>query len=143
MLSRIGGDEFTILMQIPADLSPRDALEPLTQAFSTPFILSGDQVWLTCSMGVSLNPQDATSPEDMMRNADIAMYQAKGRGRSQIQVFSQNFGIRSIVKRKSLKLCARHSRKTAFTWCSSPDTHWLLEAIWSVRKFFSELETRS
>jgi diguanylate cyclase (GGDEF)-like protein/PAS domain S-box-containing protein len=88
MLSRIGGDEFTILMQIPAGLPPRKALEPLTQAFSTPFIISGDQVWLTCSMGVSLNPHDAKSPEDMMRNADIAMYQAKGRGRSQIQVFS-------------------------------------------------------
>ncbi len=88
VLSRIGGDEFTILMQLPRGVSPKDALTPLIQAFSTPFMLAGDQVWLTCSMGVSLNPQDAELPEDMMRNADIAMYQAKGRGRSQIQVFS-------------------------------------------------------
>lgn len=88
MLSRIGGDEFTVLMKLSGNISPKEALEPLTQSFSTPFIVSGDQVWLTCSMGVSLNPLDAKLPEDMMRNADIAMYQAKGRGRSQIQVFS-------------------------------------------------------
>lgn len=88
VLSRIGGDEFTVLMELSGGRSPQDALEPLTRAFATPFMLSGDQVWLTCSIGVSLNPQDAKLPEDMMRNADIAMYHAKGRGRSQIQVFS-------------------------------------------------------
>jgi diguanylate cyclase (GGDEF)-like protein/PAS domain S-box-containing protein len=88
VLSRIGGDEFTILMRLPRGKAPKEALAPLIEAFSTPFMLAGDQVWLTCSMGVSLNPQDAELPEDMMRHADIAMYQAKGRGRSQIQVFS-------------------------------------------------------
>lgn len=99
MLSRIGGDEFTILMQLPRGSSPKEALEPLSQAFSTPFMLSGDQIWLTCSMGISLNPQDARLPEDMMRHADIAMYQAKGRGRSQIQLFSSK--LRHQIQREA------------------------------------------
>jgi diguanylate cyclase (GGDEF)-like protein/PAS domain S-box-containing protein len=84
-LARWGGDEFTALIE---DLPSADDVTVITQSLlesvSTPFTLTGDQtVSFTASIGVSLYPDDSHSAQELIRNADTAMYAAKSRGGNQ------------------------------------------------------------
>ena len=87
-LARFGGDEFTLLHPLPEGETMPQALDRLTRALERPFTLNGGNVYLTASFGVSQFPQDAGDSEEILRNADLAMYQAKGNGRNQHVVFS-------------------------------------------------------
>ncbi|WP_404417753.1 putative bifunctional diguanylate cyclase/phosphodiesterase [Marinospirillum sp.] len=84
LLARLGGDEFLLAMEgihQPEELY-RLAAEVL-EVIREPFDLGeGQQIWLTASIGTSLYPQDAASAEDLLRNADAALYQAKDEGRN-------------------------------------------------------------
>lgn len=84
LLARLGGDEFLLALEgiHQADELYRLAAEVL-EVIRAPFELKpGQQIWLTASIGTSLYPQDAASPEDLLRNADAALYQAKAEGRN-------------------------------------------------------------
>jgi len=83
-LARLGGDEFLLLLE--AVESPADAAlaaQNLLQIFDQPFELPGGQeVYANASVGIALYPADGRSSDDLIRNADAAMYQAKASGRS-------------------------------------------------------------
>lgn len=84
LLARLGGDEFLLVLEKihqPDELY-RIAAEVL-DVIKAPFELSsGQQIWLTASIGTSIYPQDASSTESLLRNADAALYQAKDAGRN-------------------------------------------------------------
>lgn len=90
-IARLGGDEFTILL---TSLSEDDALFGVMQkimgAFKDPFLLKGHQVYTTCSIGISVFPDDAQTPEDLLRNADAAMYRAKTEGRNTYEFYTHD-----------------------------------------------------
>ncbi len=81
-ISRVGGDEFAIILQ---GEHGHDAIEDMAakiaHAFATPYSLSGRQLQLTISMGITRFPEDGTTVGKLMKNADIAMYKAKGMGK--------------------------------------------------------------
>jgi diguanylate cyclase (GGDEF)-like protein len=91
--ARIGGDEF-MLVAAPIR-SAKDAgliaHELLTQ-FTNPFALAGHDLTLTASIGISLYPQDAMEAEQLVQQADTAMYVAKGSGKNKVIFFSPEFG---------------------------------------------------
>ncbi len=76
--ARLGGDEFVILLE---DMKEPDNVaavaERIKDAFRTPFSLDGREVFVTASIGIALNSGDYTRPQDVLRDADIAMYRAK------------------------------------------------------------------
>ncbi len=81
LVARQGGDEFLMLL---ADLDPDDVAavvhvvtERIYGALEAPFDLSGSEFYVQGSIGVSVYPQDAADAEDLLKNADIAMYRAK------------------------------------------------------------------
>jgi diguanylate cyclase (GGDEF)-like protein/PAS domain S-box-containing protein len=91
---RLGGDEFAILAEdLSCEGAGEDAAvvvaERVLEAMRVPFVVDGKEVVATPSIGVAL--ADAGSvpddPDDLLRNADVAMYTAKGRGRNRIEVF--------------------------------------------------------
>ncbi len=88
--SRFGGDEFVVLLN---DLKNYDeallAGNRLLEAFSSPHLLMGHEVFSTTSIGLVTNESRYERAEDMIRDADVAMYQAKEAGRAQIVVFDQ------------------------------------------------------
>lgn len=88
-LARLGGDEFTILLEGIKDLS--DALRVchrIQQALNTPFNLNGREVLATVSTGVALSTMGYDDPEQLLHNADAAMYRAKALGKAQWEVFT-------------------------------------------------------
>jgi len=90
-IARFGGDEFILILQGQMDENLRiSVLHRLIQAVSTAVIIEGNEVLTTCSVGVSVYPTDGSTPDILLRNADIAMYRAKELGRNNLQFFTQS-----------------------------------------------------
>jgi diguanylate cyclase (GGDEF)-like protein/PAS domain S-box-containing protein len=87
-VARLGGDEFVILLE---DITEEDAAiriaEWINDEFTHPFDLSGKEVFITTSIGIVISATRYIQPEDILRDADIAMYSAKASGRAQYQIF--------------------------------------------------------
>jgi diguanylate cyclase (GGDEF)-like protein len=89
LLARLGGDEFMLLLQVPHP-NPATALafaERLHQAVAAPFAINGQQFRLGISVGIAIPPGHGRSVSELLRHADLALYQAKSRGRSRSVVF--------------------------------------------------------
>ena len=85
---RIGGDEFVILIPEVADEDdPLQIAEKIRQSLNQPFALAGQQLHISCSIGIALYPEHGTDELMLTKNADLAMYRAKENGRNQAQVF--------------------------------------------------------
>lgn len=88
-VSRLGGDEFTVLLEdITDDDSWKAVASGIIDKLSTAFHLSGHEVWVGASIGVSQYPRDAKTAEDLLRHADMAMYEAKNLGRNRYSEFT-------------------------------------------------------
>ncbi|MEP0872054.1 EAL domain-containing protein [Trichocoleus desertorum AS-A10] len=87
-IARLGGDEFTILLDPIA--APNDAAtvaEQIHQALQLPFNLDGYEVFTTVSIGIALSATGYNQPEDVLRDADAALYQAKEQGKARFAIF--------------------------------------------------------
>ncbi len=100
-VARLGGDEFTVLMP---DLIQTDdvgiVLSKIMSVFETPFILDDVSVDTTTSIGISMFPDDGESSEELMKKADIAMYDAKGSGRNSYQFYNTEINTRTVKRQK-------------------------------------------
>ncbi len=89
-VARLGGDEFTILLE---DIeSYQDAVqiaERIRQALCAPYQVEGHEVFSTVSIGIAMNSNGYTRPEQLLRDADLAMYRAKELGKSRYAIFDQ------------------------------------------------------
>jgi diguanylate cyclase (GGDEF)-like protein/PAS domain S-box-containing protein len=87
-LARLGGDEFAFLIDINQEQEcVVPLLERIKMTFDEPFKIKELKINLTTSIGVSLFPQDGDSNEELIKNADTALYEAKGSGRNDYQFF--------------------------------------------------------
>ena len=90
LVARLGGDEFTILLSELGD--ENDAVrvaERVQSDLKKPFDLGGREIYISASIGITLNTAGHHRAEDMLRDADIAMYRAKAKGRAQHQIFDR------------------------------------------------------
>jgi diguanylate cyclase (GGDEF)-like protein/PAS domain S-box-containing protein len=86
--ARLGGDEFVILVEDVAELSEATGLAGrIIEELSTPFVLSGREVGIRASVGIVLHRGGAITADDLVRNADAAMYAAKASGTGSWRVF--------------------------------------------------------
>lgn len=86
---RLGGDEFSILMEDSADIhTVTHYTQSLLDTLSRPFIINKQEFVLGASIGIAFYPDDGTSPQEMLKNADTAMYFAKNNGGNSYQFFS-------------------------------------------------------
>ena len=98
--SRLGGDEFVLLLhQVDARTAEITARRVL-QALSQPFTLDEMTFTVTCSIGIALYPHDGVTMDDLIKNADSAMYHVKERGRSDFRFYQRqmNIGLLSRMK---------------------------------------------
>ncbi len=89
-VARMGGDEFAVLLDNVE--SGKDAMRlagRLIDAFRGPYMLKGHEVVSTLSLGLVMSGPEYESAEDMLRDADAAMYQAKTTGKSQVRIFDE------------------------------------------------------
>jgi diguanylate cyclase (GGDEF)-like protein len=87
-VARLGGDEFVILLEDIKDKTEVIQIaERIQNRLAMPYDLDGHVVFVFCSMGIVLNGADYENPDDLLRDADIAMYRAKGQGLGHYKIF--------------------------------------------------------
>jgi diguanylate cyclase (GGDEF)-like protein/PAS domain S-box-containing protein len=96
-VARLGGDEFAILLD---DLDQKEdasrVVERIFLALETPIKVSGQEIFGTVSIGITYSAAQYESAEDMLRDADTAMYQAKTSGKARFQVFDESMHQRAV-----------------------------------------------
>ncbi|MET0121855.1 MAG: EAL domain-containing protein [Candidatus Thiodiazotropha sp. 6PLUC9] len=120
--TRLGGDEFVLLMPEVADQEPgainlaEEKAQTIQQALGHPFQLGGKEIQMSASIGIALFPIHADNPNDLLKRADFAMYQAKYVGRNSISLYSPEMqekanllmsleqGLRTALKNNDLVL---------------------------------------
>ena len=100
-VARLGGDEFVILLANIKDFSDVTSLaNKVLHALSHPFCIKKREIYTSTSIGISLYPNDADSVEKLIRNADLAMYQSKERGRNAYLFFADEMNERLEQRRE-------------------------------------------
>ncbi len=96
-VARLGGDEFTILLEEIRDTSEAIAVAKRVEAeLSQPFNLRGHEVYTTVSIGIAPSETGYDRPEDILRDADTAMYRAKSLGKARHEVFNKSMHARAM-----------------------------------------------
>ena len=96
-LARLGGDEFTVLLSTLAEASDVVTVaEKILRAFTQPFHIVDHEWYATVSIGISVSPEDGTDSETLIKNADIAMYRAKDRGRDAFELYTPELHARAM-----------------------------------------------
>ena len=103
VLARLGGDEFSLLLR-PVE-KPSDAAaiaERIVRAMGSPFVIDGHQMVIGASVGIAMAPEDGTTTDVLMKNADMALYRAKSEGRSTYHFFEKEMDA-AIQKRRMIE----------------------------------------
>lgn len=88
-VARLGGDEFAILLpQLPGKAVAEHVAREIIVKLAAPFQLGGDMTYISASIGVTVHPDDSRDTEELLRNADQAMHEAKRSGRNQYELFT-------------------------------------------------------
>jgi diguanylate cyclase (GGDEF)-like protein len=98
-LARFGGDEFAILLSGMSDAT--DAVrvaQRISEELSQPFVLDKNSAFATSSIGIALSSTGYDRPEDILRDADTAMYRAKENGKARYEVFDQGMHARAVSR---------------------------------------------
>ena len=101
VMARLAGDEFTIML--PRTTGPANAQKVsrrVLELMSEPFVINKQELYISSSIGIALFPDDGDNVDDLMKNADIAMYHAKKSGRNNYQYFSKRLNEESLFKLK-------------------------------------------
>jgi diguanylate cyclase (GGDEF)-like protein len=98
-VARLGGDEFTVLLDDLKDPEDaRTAADRLMKALAPPFILGGKEVFTSVSIGIALSNSAYEEAEDMLRDADTAMYRAKSLGKARYEVFDADMRAKVMAR---------------------------------------------
>ena len=90
-VARVGGDEFALLLDDTDAAEEAELIaERIHEAMERPFTIARREVYATVSVGIAVSTDGYTRPEDLLRDADIAMYRSKKTGRSRSQVFDRH-----------------------------------------------------
>lgn len=99
IVARLGGDEFAILLKsIQSPLEAIDLAKQINQILSNPFEIGGHQVFKSTSIGIVLGTTHYHQAENILRDADIAMHEAKEKGRGCLEIFDQKIHDQALVK---------------------------------------------
>ncbi len=108
-ISRVGGDEFSIIQTDIVDVADAERLaRRLSEVVSAPYDLHGHVVIVNTSIGIALAPADGTDANELLKNADMALYGAKADGRGMYRFFEPNMDAR-MKARRTLELALRRA----------------------------------
>jgi diguanylate cyclase (GGDEF)-like protein/PAS domain S-box-containing protein len=108
---RLGGDEFSIILEGTNDIHTITSLaKNILRAVALPFKIKNQEIVLYSSIGIVLFPEDGLTGHELLKNADTAMYHAKGSGGNKYQFFSESMN-KQAVKRLQIENLIRHGLK--------------------------------
>jgi diguanylate cyclase (GGDEF)-like protein/PAS domain S-box-containing protein len=98
-IARLGGDEFTILLEdISSTLDVTRVAERIASDLAIPFVIGGQELFPTASIGIAMHNPSYQNPEELLRDADIAMYSAKALGKGRYEIFDANMRANTIAR---------------------------------------------
>ncbi|MDP4171109.1 MAG: EAL domain-containing protein, partial [Bacillota bacterium] len=113
--SRQGGDEFTILLNGVSRIDTSLIAQRIIDELAKPYNIKGNEIFVTPSIGISLFPLDAIEADELLRQADVAMYQAKKEGRNNFQFFDAMLDKKSYERLEIEKELRKALDKKEFT----------------------------
>jgi diguanylate cyclase (GGDEF)-like protein/PAS domain S-box-containing protein len=94
--ARLGGDEFTVLLeQLDDPSAARLVADRILEQLRQPFVLEGHQVVISASIGISIADEPGEGPDEVLRTADTALYEAKGRGKGRHATYAPEMNLRA------------------------------------------------
>jgi diguanylate cyclase (GGDEF)-like protein len=106
-IARLGGDEFAVIQRNVANQAEAERLAAhLVRLLSASYEIDGASVYVGASIGVILSPEGGDDPEELMKNADIALYRAKSDGRSTYRLFDPSMS-EAMLRRRALEIDLR------------------------------------
>jgi diguanylate cyclase (GGDEF)-like protein/PAS domain S-box-containing protein len=98
-IARLGGDEFTILLEdLQEDGNVLNVAKRILAELAVPLSIGGAEVFTSASIGIALGPAAYTHPDELLRDADAAMYAAKAGGKARYEVFDAAMRARAIAR---------------------------------------------
>lgn len=111
LVARIGGDEFVlVLVDMASEDEVEDLCKRLIDGIEQPFQVGEHEVFISASIGIAMAPADATLADELLRYADIALYEAKEAGRNTWRFYAGDMNAR-IIDRRQLERDLRHAIK--------------------------------
>jgi diguanylate cyclase (GGDEF)-like protein/PAS domain S-box-containing protein len=109
VVARLGGDEFVVILEgVKDEAEAISVAERIQDSLAQPFYLDGRELFMSVSVGIAMSQPGVERPEDYLRDADLAMYRAKLRGRSRHEVFRADMRAGAVLQ-MSLENDLRHS----------------------------------
>jgi diguanylate cyclase (GGDEF)-like protein/PAS domain S-box-containing protein len=97
-VARLGGDEFTILLEDISDVNDATRVaERIQEKVSEPIVLGMNEVFTTVSIGIALSTSGYSAPDEVIRDADTAMYRAKAKGKARHEIFDKEMHARAVA----------------------------------------------
>lgn len=98
-LARLGGDEFSLIIDSLEDIESVSTIaEKLVALLQHPIWIDEHELYVTSSIGISIYPNDGEVPENLLRNADSAMYKAKNEGRNSYQFYTEDMTQKALER---------------------------------------------
>ena len=105
--SRLGGDEFAIILTTSVEpIGVTSLASRIIESLSAPYNIAGHKVIIGTSVGIALAPEDGTTPDDLLKNADLALYRAKSDGRGVYRFFEPGMDAK-VQARRAMELDLR------------------------------------
>jgi diguanylate cyclase (GGDEF)-like protein/PAS domain S-box-containing protein len=97
VVARLGGDEFAVLLENLREPTSAEAVaERVLAATQAPFVVDGRALFTTASIGIALGEDSHTTPDEVIRDADTALYRAKALGRARVHLFSADLRVAAV-----------------------------------------------
>ncbi len=111
-VARLGGGEFIVVLHgVDMDAHVGALARKMLNPFAAPFVVEGQDLYVTASIGVSVFPQDSNNGDGLLRCADAALHTAKGRGRHCVEFYTHRMGVeaeRHLVLENALRTALEH-----------------------------------
>ncbi|MHB1927218.1 MAG: EAL domain-containing protein [Leptospirillum sp.] len=120
IVARLGGDEFVVVMPMESEEAVLSFARKVMDLLSAPVSIQSQTVQTSVSVGIATFPRDAKSVEDLLRKADIAMYQAKGKGKNIWQFFNQEMENRIRLRFDQEQMLRAGLQDGSFSLCFQP-----------------------
>lgn len=96
-VARLGGDEFTIILEELQNTEDATTVaRKILDVMNQPFIIDGHEMFVTTSIGIAIYPQDGEDIEELLKNADTAMYRAKEQGRNNYRYYTSDMNAKAV-----------------------------------------------
>jgi diguanylate cyclase (GGDEF)-like protein/PAS domain S-box-containing protein len=109
-VAKLSGDEFVVVAEGLDEPAALALAQRIQETLAAPFVAAGKEVFLSASVGVTFYPEDARDSADLLKNAELAMYRAKGGGRGQASLYTRQYNTQAL---RRLDLEARLRRTLA------------------------------